>query len=229
MKTTGGSEAEKRQAGERAAELVADGTVVGLGTGSTTAHAIRALGQRVEDGLDVRGIPTSYQSADLAREVGIPLTTLDDATPDIAIDGADQIADFGLLKGGGAAHVREKLVASAADRLVIVADPSKESESLDRPVPLELLPAARRPVSAAVESLGGEPVLREAERKDGPVVTDNGNLVLDCDFGRIVQPAELADGLSAIPGVLDHGLFVGLADTVLVGTDSGVEERERRR
>ncbi|ADJ13612.1 ribose-5-phosphate isomerase RpiA [Halalkalicoccus jeotgali] len=229
MKTTGGSEVEKRNAGERAAELVADGAVVGLGTGSTTAHAIRALGRRVEDGFEVQGIPTSYQSADLAREVGIPLTTLDDAAPAIAIDGADRIAGFELIKGGGAAHTREKLVASAAARLVIVADPSKECETLDRPVPLEVLPAARRPVSEVVEGLGSTPDLRLAERKDGPVVTDNGNLVLDCDFGRIEEPADLAQKLASIPGVLEHGLFVGLADTVLIGTETGVEERERRR
>ncbi|MCL7416213.1 MAG: ribose-5-phosphate isomerase RpiA [Halalkalicoccus sp.] len=229
MKTTGGSEEAKRRAGERAAELVEEGMIVGLGTGSTAAHAIRALGKRVEAGLDVRGVPTSYQSADRAREAGIPLITLDDATPNIAIDGADQVAGFDLIKGGGAAHTREKLVDSAADRLVIVADPSKECEALDRPVPLEVLPAARRPVAEALEELGGTPELRAAERKDGPVVTDNGNLVFDCGFGRIAEPADLADDLASIPGVLEHGLFIGLTDTVLVGTDSGVEERERRR
>ncbi|MFC6905466.1 ribose-5-phosphate isomerase RpiA [Halalkalicoccus tibetensis] len=227
MKTTGGSEAAKRAAGERAAELVEDGAVVGLGTGSTAAHAIRALGERVGQGLDLRGIPTSYGSADLAREAGIELVTLDDALPDVTIDGADQIAGFDLIKGGGAAHTREKLVDSAAKRFVVVADPSKEVESLDHPVPLEVLPSAREPVSRAVAGLGGEAELRGAERKDGPVVTDNGNLVLDCDFGRIESPAELGDELSAIPGVLEHGLFVGLADDVLVGTDGGVEERRR--
>lgn len=227
MKTTGGSEGAKRAAGERAAELVEDGAVVGLGTGSTAAHAIRALGERVGEGLDLRGIPTSYGSADLAREAGIELVTLDDALPDVAIDGADQVAGFDLIKGGGAAHTREKLVDSAAKRFVVVADPSKEVEALDHPVPLEVLPSGRGPVSRAVAGLGGEATLRGAERKDGPVVTDNGNLVLDCDFGRIESPAELGDELSAIPGVLEHGLFVGLADDVLVGTDEGVEERRR--
>lgn len=227
MKTTGGDDGAKRRAGERAAELADDGMVVGLGTGSTAAHAIRALGRRIEVGLDVSGIPTSYQSADLARDAGIPLVTLDDAPPDLAIDGADQVAEFDLIKGGGAAHAREKLVDSAADQLVTVADPSKAVETLDHPVPLELLPSARRPVSAAVEELGGEPELRVAQRKDGPVVTDNGNLLFDCAFGEIEAPADLAAELSRIPGVLDHGLFVGLADVVLVGTDEGVEERRR--
>ncbi|MDL5362837.1 ribose-5-phosphate isomerase RpiA [Halalkalicoccus sp. NIPERK01] len=227
MKTTGGGEEAKRRAGERAAELAEDGEVVGLGTGSTAAHAIRALGRRVEDGLEIRGIPTSYGSADLAREAGIELATLDDALPDLAIDGADQVAGFDLIKGGGAAHTREKLVDGAADRLVIVADPSKEGKTLDRPVPLEVLPSARRPVAEAIEGLGGEPALRAAERKDGPVVTDNGNLVLDCDFGRIDEPADLAGDLASIPGALEHGLFVGLADAVFVGTEEGVEERRR--
>lgn len=227
MKATGGGDEAKRRAGERAAELTEDGAVVGLGTGSTAAHAIRALGRRVDSGLDVSGIPTSYQSADLAREAGISLVTLDDATPDLAIDGADRVAGFDLIKGGGGAHTREKLVDSAAERFVVVIDPSKEADVLDRPVPVELLPAARNPVSAAIEALGGEPELRTADRKDGPVVTDNGNLLLDCDFGRIENPEELAGELSGIPGVLDHGLFVGLADVVLVGTDEGVEERRR--
>lgn len=227
MKTTGGSGEEKRRAGERAAELVEDGTVVGLGTGSTAAHAIRTLGRRIEDGLEIRGIPTSYQSADLAREVGIELTALDDALPDLAIDGADQVAGFDLIKGGGAAHTREKLVDGAAERFVVVVDPSKEVEDLDGPVPIEVLPSARRPVAEALEELGGTPELRAAERKDGPVVTDNGNLVFDCAFGRIEEPAGLADDLASIPGVLEHGLFVGLADTILVGTEEGVEERRR--
>lgn len=227
MKTTGGNEGAKQNAGEAAASLAEDGMTVGLGTGSTAAHAIHALGQRVGEGLDIRGIPTSYQSADLAREAGISLVTLDDATPDLAIDGADQVAGFDLIKGGGGAHTREKLVDSAAVRFVVVADPSKEAAVLDRPVPLEILSTARTPVSAAVRDLGGEPALRAAERKDGPVVTDNGNLILDCEFGRIESPDELVGDLSGIPGVLEHGLFVGLADEIYVGTDKGVEERSR--
>ncbi len=227
MKTTGGSEEAKRRAGERAADLAEDGMVVGLGTGSTAAHAIRALGRRVDSGLDVSGIPTSYQSADLARESGVPIVTLDDSLPDLAIDGADQIAGFDLIKGGGAAHAREKLVDDAAERFVAVVDPSKEVGTLDHAVPVEVLPSARDPVSKAVESLGGEPELRTAQRKDGPVVTDNGNLVLDCGFGPIAEPAGLAGALSAIPGVLEHGLFVDRVDAVYVGTDGGVEERRR--
>jgi ribose 5-phosphate isomerase A len=222
----GGSDEEKRRAGEAAAEAVDDGQVVGLGTGSTAAHAIRALGRAVDSGLDIEGVPTSYQSRALAREVGVPLTTLDDATPDIAIDGADQVADGNLIKGGGAAHTREKLVDAAADRLLIVADESKLTDRLSAPVPVEVLPDAREPVATHVRDLGGDPELRDAERKDGPVVTDNGNLVLDCAFGQIDEPAGLAADLSALPGVLEHGLFVDLADAIYVGTDDGATVRE---
>jgi ribose 5-phosphate isomerase A len=226
MKTTGGDDAAKRRAGEHAAGLVEDGSVVGLGTGSTAAHAIRALGRAVGSGLDVVGVPTSYASADLAREVGVPVRTLDDVPGvDLAIDGADQVAGLDCIKGGGAAHAREKLVDAAADRLVIVVDPSKEADRLDRSVPVELFPEARRPVSAALRGLGGEPELRQAERKDGPVVTENGNLVMDCAFGPIAEPAGLAAELSAVPGVVEHGLFVGLADDVVVGSADGVEAR----
>ena len=218
----GGSAEAKRRAGESAAEAVEDGMVVGLGTGSTAAQAIRALGERVENGLDIEGIPTSYQSRQRANEAGIPLTTLDEATPDIAIDGADQVAGDALVKGGGAAHAREKIVDSAADRFLVVADPTKEADALDHPVPVEVLPDARRPVAEAVEGLGGVAQLRAAERKDGPVVTDNGNLVLDCEFGEIGSPGALATELSALPGVVEHGLFVGLADEIHVGTADGV-------
>lgn len=221
-----GSEHAKRRAGESAAAAVEDGMVVGLGTGSTAAHAIRRLGERVASGLDIVGIPTSYQSQDLAREVGIPLVTLADATPDIAIDGADQIAGGDLVKGGGAAHAREKIVDSAADRFLVVADPTKEADALDWPVPVEVLPDAHPTVATGIESLGGEPELRQAERKDGPVVTDNGNLVLDCAFGTIDTPGPLAADLSALPGVVEHGLFVGLADELHVGTADGVRVRE---
>jgi ribose 5-phosphate isomerase A len=219
---SGGTEVAKRRAGESAAEAVEDGTVVGLGTGSTAAHTIRKLGRRVDAGLDVEGIPTSYQARERASEAGIPLTTLSEATPDIAIDGADQVADGHLVKGGGAAHTREKLVAAAAARLLVVVDPSKLADALDHPVPLAVLPDARRPVADAVREQGGDPELRRAERKDGPVVTDEGHLVLDCDFGLVADPAARARALEALPGVVEHGLFVGMADEVHVGDRDGV-------
>jgi len=223
----GGSDAAKRAAGESAAEAVEDGMVVGLGTGSTTAYAIRALGRRVDAGLDVVGVPTSYQSRELAREVGLALTGLDTASVDLAIDGADEVAGGDLIKGGGAAHAREKIVDESADRFLVVADPTKLAETLSQPVPVEVLPAARTTVADAVREHGGDPTLRRAERKDGPVVTDNGNLVLDCDFGEITDPATLSGELAAVPGVVEHGLFVGLADAVHVGREDGVTVRER--
>lgn len=215
MKGKGGSEGAKRRAGQRAAEEVESGWVVGLGTGSTAAHAIRKLGD-----ADVRGVPTSHQSRRLAIESGIPLVELDEVSGiDLAIDGADQFArgSGALIKGGGGAHAREKVIDAAADRFVVVADPSKESERLDRPVPVECLPDAAPVVTERLRGLGGEPEVREAERKDGPVVTDNGNLLADCSFGRIDDPAGLASAIAEVPGVLDHGLFVGLADAVYVG------------
>lgn len=221
----GGSDAAKRAAGESAAALVEDGMVVGLGTGSTAAHAIRAIGRRVEDGLDVVGVPTSVQSRQLAREAGIPLGDLDSGV-DLAIDGADEVADGTLVKGGGAAHAREKIVDASADRFVVVADPTKLSDPLSHPVPLAVLPAARATVARSVRALDGDPDLRQATRKDGPVVTDNGNLVLDCDFGAIPEPAALAGELAALPGVVEHGLFVDLADELHVGDEDGVTVRE---
>ncbi|QCW04868.1 ribose-5-phosphate isomerase RpiA [Natrinema pallidum] len=231
MKTDGGSDAAKRRAGERAVADVENGFVVGLGTGSTTAHAIRAIGRAIDDGLDVRGIPTSFQARQLALEVGIPLTDLDAVDGvDLAIDGADRVVDApdatahgALIKGGGAAHAREKLVDTAADRFVVVADPSKLTARLERSVPVEVLPDAHTVVADRLTELGGEATLRAAERKDGPVVTDNGNLVLDCEFGPIDDPDRLATRLSTVPGVVEHGLFVGMADATYVGTEDGVD------
>jgi ribose 5-phosphate isomerase A len=219
-------EAAKRSAGERAAATVEDGDVVGLGSGSTAAHAVRALGHEVDAGLDVRGVPTSYQAREVAIEAGVELTTLEETGGhvDVAVDGADQVVGTDLVKGGGASHAREKVVDLAADRFLVVVDPTKRADVLDHPVPVEVLPDARATVANAVEALGGDPDLRRAERKSGPVVTDNGNLVLDCDFGQIGDPAGLAADLAGLPGVVEHGLFVNAADAVHVGgTDVTVE------
>ena len=222
----GGSDAAKRAAGESAAEAVEDGMVVGLGTGSTAAHAIRAIGRQVGAGLDIVGVPTSFQSRELAREAGVPLAELDGVSVDLAIDGADEVADGDLVKGGGAAHAREKIVDESADRFLVVADPTKTAETLSHPVPVEVLSAARTTVAEHVRERGGEPTLRQAERKDGPVVTDNGNPVLDCDFGDIEEPAALGRELASLPGVVEHGLFVGLADAVHVGHEDDVTVEE---
>jgi ribose 5-phosphate isomerase A len=227
MKSTGGSSDAKRRAGEAAAEQVTDGMAVGLGTGSTAAHAIRALGAAVDDGLDIVGVPTSFASRELAIEQDIPIADIDEIDGlDLAIDGADQIVlETGdCIKGGGAAHAREKLVAAAADELHVVVDPTKVAETLDHTVAVEVLPAGRTGVERAVEELDGDPSLRRAANKDGPVVTDNGNLVVDCEFGELDDPAELAASLSQVPGVVEHGLFIDRTAAVYVGNEDGVSE-----
>ncbi|MFW5919932.1 MAG: ribose 5-phosphate isomerase A, partial [Halanaeroarchaeum sp.] len=161
-----------------------------------------------------------------ARSAGIPLTDLDAvAEIDLAIDGADQEADGDLVKGGGGAHAREKLVASAAERFVVVIDPSKEADRLSRAVPVEVLPPATSVVASRVRDVGGVAELRAAQRKDGPVVTDNGNLILDCDFGPIDDPGALSSSLDSLPGVVAQGLFVEMADDVVVGESGGVRTR----
>jgi ribose 5-phosphate isomerase A len=216
--------AAKRAAGEHAADQVTDGQIVGLGTGSTTAHAIEALGRAVDDGLSIRGVPTSFQARQRAIEAGIALVGLDEVDGiDIAIDGADQVADGQLIKGGGAAHLREKIVAASAEEVHIVVDPRKESEALDLAVPVAVVPEARPLVTDRLRAIGGEPTLRTGSGKDGPVVTDDGHLVLDCKFGRIDDPEAIAANCASIPGVVEHGLFVDLATTIHVGRKGEVE------
>ncbi len=213
----------KQAVGQQAAQLVQSGMVVGLGTGSTAAFMIQALGERLRRGelQEVRGIPTSFQAAVLARQAGIPLTTLDEvATVDLAIDGADEVdPQKNLIKGGGAAHTREKIVDSLAQEFVVVVDASKLVERLGStfPVPVEVLPMAVVPVMRALARLGGQPELRMALKKDGPVITDQGNMVVDVTFAAIPDPAALEAQINNIPGVLENGLFVGLAGRVLVG------------
>ncbi|MEN6611645.1 MAG: ribose-5-phosphate isomerase RpiA [Methanoregulaceae archaeon] len=216
----------KQEAGIRAAELVEDGMVVGLGTGSTVHATIERLGERVKEGLAIAGIPTSYQTGIRARACGITLATLADFPEiDVAIDGADQVSpEFLLIKGRGAAHTREKCVAAAAESFVVVVDETKMTPRLSAQVPVEVLPFACGMVAARIESLGGKPVLREAVKKDGPVVTDNGGFVLDCDFGIIEDPCGLERSLNDIPGVVSCGLFTAFAErtTVVVGGKKGV-------
>ncbi len=212
----------KQQVGKAAADRVKSGSIVGLGTGSTTAFAIQFLGDRISSGelKDIKGIPTSFQASVLAKQYGIPLTTLDEVDQiDIAIDGADEVdPQKNLIKGGGAAHTREKIVDSLAKEFIVVVDSSKIVERLGAfPLPLEVLPIAVAPVMRAVQKLGGQPELRMGIRKDGPVITDQGNMVLDVHFGAIENPAELEKILNNIPGVLENGLFVGVTTLVLIG------------
>lgn len=218
--------AAKKAAGEHAATLIEDGMRVGLGTGSTTAYAIEALGRRVRDeGLHLRGVPTSFAAERLARRHGIPLVTLSDvAQLDVALDGADEVDPaLDLIKGRGAAHTREKIVAAQAERFIVLADPSKCVERLGTamPLPVEVLPMAADPVLHRLRDHGADPALRMGGGKDGPVVTDQGFWVIDAHFDGIPDPAALDRTLQAMPGVLEHGLFLGLATDVLIGTPGG--------
>ena len=220
-------DAAKKAAGQEAATLVRDGMTLGLGTGSTTAYALEAIGQRVQgDGLDVRGVPTSFAAERLARRHGIPLTTLDDDPQlDLAIDGADEVDEaLQLIKGRGGAHAREKVVATQAERFVVVADPTKEVNQLgtESPLPVEVLPMATTPVSQALRDRGATPELRLADAKDGPVVSDQGLWIVDAYFSDgIADPDALNQFLNARPGVLDHGLFLDIATDVIVGHPNG--------
>ncbi len=214
----------KQAAGEHAARLVKNGMVVGLGTGSTTAYAIKELGRRITDGLQILGVPTSYQSAFLAAECGIPSTTLDEhPVLDMDIDGADQVADFIAIKGGGAAHTREKIVALSSNNFVVVVDESKCVDILNHPVPLEVLPFARKLVIKQVAQIGGKAEVRMGVNKDGPVISDSGNFIIDADFGAIDDPVSLDEKLSQITGIVEHGIFTKV-DTVLVGKKDGSVE-----
>ncbi|MEN6519494.1 MAG: ribose-5-phosphate isomerase RpiA [Methanospirillum sp.] len=220
-----GDEVSKRAAGRAAAELVEDGMAVGLGTGSTVRFAMERLAERVRDGLSVVGVPTSHQTAARARALGIPLASLNDAPRlAVAIDGADQVDPaLRLIKGRGAAQTREKAVAAAADRLVIVVDEPKLANPLSAPVPIEVLPFACAFAAARLAALGGSGTVREGVAKDGPVVTDNGGFVIDWSFGPIGDPEGLEHAIEAIPGVIAAGLFAGFAEktVVIVGGDGG--------
>ena len=207
--------------------MAENGQRIGLGTGSTTAFTIAALGRRVrEDGLQIIGTPTSFAAERLARQHGVPLATLDELDAlDIALDGADEVSPgLDLIKGRGAAHTREKVVASLAARFVVLIDPSKLVAQLGTrmPVPVEVLPMAAAPVMRALERLGARPVLRMGRSKDGPIVSDQGFWIIDAHFDDgIDDPPALDRMLLALPGVLDHGLFINMATDVLVGEPSG--------
>lgn len=224
-------QAAKRMAAARALELVQPGMRLGLGTGSTAAEFVALLGERVADGLSVVGVPTSERTREQANNLRIPLSTLDE-TPelDLTIDGADEFDPaLRLIKGGGAALLREKIVAAASARMVVVTDRSKQVATLGRfPLPVEVdrfgLESTRRHVVAAGQGAGcaGAVTLRRAP--DGQVlVTDGGHAILDCAFGTIPDPDGLARALNAIPGVVEHGLFIGLAKAVIVADSDGVE------
>ena len=226
----------KYVAARRAVDYVQDGMRVGLGTGSTAAWMVRCLGDMVrEDGLRITGVPTSSRTADLARECGVPLATLEDAKwLDLTIDGADEVdADLNLIKGGGGALLQEKIVATASDMMVVIADPAKKVEALGAfPLPVEVIPFGWQTTKALIEEsligqdVGGRSVtLRLAQ--EAPFRTDEGNLILDLHLRRIGNPRQLSLLLNQIPGVVENGLFLDIADVVVTGRQDGsVEVRD---
>lgn len=227
-KKTEALEQAKRAAGYRAADMIEEGMVVGLGTGSTVYFTIERLAERIRGGLRITGIPTSFQTGIRAREARIPLTTLDDNPAiDIAVDGADEVdLQLRLIKGRGAAHLREKCVAAAAKHLIIVVDEQKIVKKLGAvAVPVEVFPFAIMPVLAELRRIGGVPVIRDAIRKDGPVITDNGNFIVDCRFLDLKNPEKLEAEIAAIPGVVESGLFCGFVKktTVVIGSLKNVK------
>ncbi|HJJ51418.1 MAG TPA: ribose-5-phosphate isomerase RpiA [Methanocorpusculum sp.] len=209
----------KKNAGYRAADMVKNGMIVGLGTGSTVFFAMERLGERIRsEGLKIFGVPTSHQTAMRAEEYGIPLTTLSlHPVLDLAIDGADQVTPSKqMIKGRGAAHLREKIVADAAKKFVVVIDQAKEVTDLDAAVPIEVLPFAYGSVCKRLMELGGTPVMRNGVKKDGPVISDNGNYIFDCAFGKLNDPSALESQINAIPGVLENGIFAKMTEKTIV-------------
>jgi len=229
-------DALKRQAAARALQEVRDGMKLGLGTGSTAKHFVDLLGEKVRAGLDVVGVPTSEATRAQAEQCGVRLATLDEIDHlDLTIDGADEIdGALNLIKGGGGALLREKIVAAASDRMIVIADETKWVDALGRfPLPVEVIPfglaATRRAMAGAFAESGvsGQMVLRKG--KDGHVfVTDGGHWIIDAHLGRIEDAPRLADRLSLIPGVVEHGLFIGLADTAVLAGAQGIRVVERR-
>lgn len=220
----------KKRAAEHAIGMVRDGNIVGLGTGSTARFAIEGLGRLAREGLSIKGVPTSGATERLAREQGIPLIELNDVDEiDITIDGADEIdAAFDMIKGGGGALTREKLVALASAKRVILVDESKLVAKLGQShlLPVEVLPFAWKMAQRRLEQLGGAATLRL--QNDEPLLTDNGNYILDCGFGPIENAREMEGQIKLLPAVIECGLFIGIADTLVIGFENRVEVRERR-
>jgi ribose 5-phosphate isomerase A len=220
---------EKQIAARAAVELVEAGSIVGLGSGSTAAHAVRFLSERVRDGLKIVGIPTSQQTQHLAEQLGIPLSSLEEHPQiDIDIDGADEIdPQLNLIKGGGGAFLREKIIASVSRRFIVIADSAKQVKSLGKfPLPVEVVPFAQSLIKPQIEALGANVSLR-SYAYGNPYITDEGHHILDCTFGEIPDPPALAEKLRCIPGVIEHGLFIGMAELALIGKNGKVMQLRR--
>jgi len=220
---------EKEAAARASLRFVKDGHVVGLGTGSTAAYFIKLLGEEVKNGLRVRGIPTSIRSRELALSLGIPLVTLDDCQEiDVTVDGADEVdPQLRLIKGGGGALLREKIVASATRQMIVVADASKQVQRLGKfPLPVEVIRFAQALVAKRIVAMGAEVQLRR-DAASNAYLTDENNHILDCRFGEIRDPDNLARELSEMPGVVEHGLFIGMASVALLARGSEIVELRR--
>lgn len=216
----------KELAGKKAVEEVKDGYVVGLGTGSTTHFFIEELAKRAKDEeLEIMGIATSFQSSLLAQQGGIPITSLDEHDIDLAVDGADEIdPELNLIKGGGAAHTLEKIVDYSAKKFIVIADDSKLVDVLGKfPVPVEIIPKSLKLVEESAMDMCADCSLRMGVKKDGPVITDNGNFVLDLDFKKIDSPECLEVDLNMIPGVVENGIFSQMVDKAIIGSPDGIK------
>jgi ribose 5-phosphate isomerase A len=221
---------EKEAAARASLRFVKDGHVVGLGTGSTAAYFIKLLGEEVKNGLRVRGIPTSIRSRELALSLGIPLITLDDCQEiDVTVDGADEVdPQLRLIKGGGGALLREKIVASATRQMIVVADASKQVQRLGKfPLPVEVIRFAQRLAAKRISAMGAE-VQQRRDTAGNAYLTDENNHILDCRFGEIRDPDRLARELSEMPGVVEHGLFIGMASLALFARGSEIVELKRQ-
>lgn len=221
---------EKEAAARASLRFVKDGQVIGLGTGSTAAYFIKLLGEEVKNGLRVRGIPTSVRSRELAMTLGIPLITLDDCQEiDVTVDGADEVdPQLRLIKGGGGALLREKIVASATQQMIVVADASKQVQRLGKfPLPVEVIRFAQALVAKRIAALGADVELRR-DAAGNAYLTDENNHILDCCFGEIRDPDRLARELSEMPGVVEHGLFIGMASVALLARGSEIVELRRQ-
>lgn len=228
MKSVSSNKELKKMVGVRAADLVKDGMRIGIGTGSTVVFFIEELARRVKDGLRIQGAPTSLGTRLLCVQYGIPLLdSMNIDHLDLAIDGADEIdPSLNAIKGGGAAHTCEKIIASMADEFVLIADQTKLVSSLCRkfPLPVEVIPASLSFAEKEIRQLGGAPAIRSAVRKDGPVITENGNFILDITFSSPPNDLALLDAqLKRIPGLLETGLFMGISKKALIGFQDTVE------